>query len=86
MEKEKQEVTWGGIEELFATEVIEQSKRTVKHWFLAFLITLAALIGTNALWIYTFSSYEYVSQDGTGVNTINTGSQEDITIGSEDEN
>ena len=42
-----------------------------------------ALVGTNALWIYVFNSYEYVSQDGSGVNTINTGEQEDMNIGTE---
>lgn len=80
------ENTWEGIEKFFATEVLEQSKRNAKRWFIAWIITLAALIATNTYWIYVFNSYEYVYQDGTGVNSINTGNQEDIYYGTEDEN
>ena len=85
-EKETKKLYWDGIEQYFATQVIEQAKTSAKHWFVAWLITLAALIGTNAYWIYVFNSYEYVSQDGSGVNTINTGNQEDMSIGTENEN
>lgn len=74
---------WGELEEFFATHVISQAKATAKRWFVAWLITFMALVGTNALWIYVFNSYEYVSQDGSGVNTINTGEQEDMNIGTE---
>ena len=84
--KEEYENTWEGIEKFFATEVIEQSKRNAKRWFIAWIITLAALIATNTYWIYVFNSYEYVYQDGTGVNSINTGNQEEIYYGTEDEN
>lgn len=80
------ENTWEGIEKFLATEVIEQSKRNAKRWFIVWIITLAALIATNTYWIYVFNSYEYVYQDGTGVNSINTGNQEDIYYGTEDEN
>lgn len=69
-----------------ARSVIEQSKATTKKWFIAFLVTLAALVATNAAWLYVWQSYEYVSQDGTGVNAINTGNQENIDYGSENEN
>ena len=85
-EKETKKPYWDGIEQYFATQVIEQAKTSAKRWFVAWLITLAALIGTNAYWIYVFNSYEYVSQDGSGVNTINTGNQEDMSIGTENEN
>lgn len=74
---------WGELEDFLATQVIEQAKTSAKRWFIAWLITLMALIGTNAYWIYVFNSYEYVSQDGSGVNTINTGEQEDMSIGTE---
>lgn len=74
---------WSELEDFFATQVIEQAKTSAKRWFIAWLITLMALIGTNAYWIYVFNSYEYVSQDGSGVNTINTGEQEDMNIGTE---
>lgn len=72
--------------DVWANEIIDQSKRSAKRWFAAWLITLAALFATNTYWIYVINSYEYYSQDGEGVNTINTGHQEGVYIGTEDEN
>lgn len=83
IEKQKDKPTWEGLEQYFAVEVIDQSKRNAKHWFIAFLVTLAALIGTNAAWLYTAGTYDYVSQDGTGLNNINTGTQGDLENGTE---
>ncbi|CDC47082.1 putative uncharacterized protein [Clostridium sp. CAG:58] len=85
MDKENK-VSWDNLEQFFAVEVIEQSKKNAKRWFLAWIVTLAALIGTNAAWIYVAQSYEYVSQDGSGQNNINTGTQGDVTHGTENEN
>ena len=85
MDKENK-VSWDNLEQFFAVEVIEQSKRNAKRWFLAWIVTLAALIGTNAAWIYVAQSYGYVSQDGSGQNNINTGTQGDVTHGTENEN
>lgn len=85
MDKENK-VSWDNLEQFFAVEVIEQSKRNAKRWFVAWLVTLAALIGTNAAWIYVAQSYEYISQDGSGQNNINTGTQGDITHGTKNEN
>lgn len=84
MDKENK-VSWDNLEQFLAVEVIEQSKKNAKRWFVAWLVTLAALIGTNAAWIYVAQSYEYVSQDGSGQNNINTGTQGDITHGTENE-
>lgn len=36
----------------FAMEVLEQAKRNTKMWFVTWILTMAALIGTNAYWIY----------------------------------
>ena len=77
--------TWKDAENL-VSELILDSRAQAKRWFIAFLVTLAALFGTNIYWIYVFNSYEYVSQDGEGINTINTGNQEDMSIGTENEN
>ena len=85
MDKENK-VSWDNLEQFLAVEVIEQSKKNAKRWFVAWLVTLAALIGTNAAWIYVAQSYEYVSQDGSGQNNINTGTQGDVTHGTENEN
>lgn len=71
--------------ETLAKDVIDQAKHQAKMWFIAFIATFAALIGTNLYWIYEFTSYEYVSQDGSGFNSINTGHQEELNIGSENE-
>lgn len=76
--EEKKENKWNQIEEYFATQVIEQSKRTAKRWFIAWLITFVSLIGTNACWIYQWNSYDYIYQDSHGTNNINTGTQGDI--------
>lgn len=76
MDNEK--VTWNGLEKFFATEVIEQARSSAKRWFIAWLITLAALVGTNAAWLYVFSSYEYVYQDGAGQNNYNNNIDGDV--------
>lgn len=63
--------TWDDAEKL-VTEVFRDNQRQSKRWFVAFLITLAALVATNTYWIYVFNSYEYVSQDGEGYNYYNS--------------
>lgn len=85
MEEKKNQTTWEDAGK-FVSELISDARAQAKRWFIAFLVTLAALFGTNTYWIYVFNSYEYVSQDGEGINTINTGNQEDISIGTENEN
>lgn len=81
---EERQTTWKDAEK-FVSELIQDAQRQSKRWFIAFVATLVALVGTNAYWIYVFNSYEYVSQDGEGINTINTGNQEDINYGAESE-
>ena len=82
-EKQKQVTTMEGLERFFATELIEESKRTAKRWFAAWVITFAALIISNFVWLYVFQSYDYVSQDGSGVNTYETDINGDLN-GAED--
>ena len=82
-ETKKTEPSWKGLEEFFATQVIEQSRVAAKRWFIAWLITLAALLGTNAAWIYVFNSYEYVTQDGEGYNYYNSEIDGDVENGTE---
>lgn len=69
--EENKKPTWEGIEEFFATSVIQQAEKSAKRWFIAWIITLAALIGTNAYWIHMLNTYEYVYQDGAGENYYN---------------
>lgn len=54
-----------------------------KNKIIAYLIgviclLIIGLVGSNLYWIYQWNSYDYYSQDGDGINSINTGSQEGI--------
>lgn len=82
--EENKKPSWEGIEEFFATSVIQQAERSAKRWFIAWLITLAALIVTNAYWIYVLNSYEYVYQDGEGENYYNNEIGGDVENGTAD--
>lgn len=86
MEEKNKAAEWSQIEEYLATHVIEQAKRATKRWFIAWVITMVALVATNVYWIETMNSYEYVYQDSEGMNNINTGSQGDLMNESADEN
>lgn len=82
--EENKKPSWKGIEEFFATSVIQQAERSAKRWFIAWLITLAALIVTNSYWIYVLNSYEYVYQDGEGENYYNNEIGGDVENGTAD--
>lgn len=80
-------------ENSFAWVLIEQSKAQTKHakvltYIIAGLLVLSICgnIGQAIYSIYAWQSYEYVSQDGQGINNINSGSQGDLTSGTESEN
>ena len=76
--------TWNDAEK-FVSELIKDAQEQAKRWFIAFLVTLTALVGTNAYWIYQWNSYDYVSQDGEGYNYYNADVEGDIQNGSEDQ-
>lgn len=69
----------------FVSELIKDAQRQSKRWFIAFVVTLVALVGTNIYWIYQWNSYDYVSQDGEGYNYYNSDIEGDITNGAEDQ-
>lgn len=75
--QKKEEMSWPRVE-TWAVKIIEQSKDQAKRWFIAWLITLAALVGTNAAWLYVFNSYEYVYQNGEGQNNYNNNINGDV--------
>lgn len=81
---EENKITWSDAGK-FVSELIQDAQRQSKRWFIAFVVTLVALVGTNAYWIYVFNSYEYVSQDGEGYNYYNSDVEGDITNGSENQ-
>lgn len=66
------------------SEVLRDADRQSKRLFIAFLITLASLVGTNLYWIYQWNSYDYVSQDGEGYNYYNADVEGDIVNGAAD--
>ena len=76
--------TWNDAEK-FVSELIKDAQTQAKRWFIAFIATLVALVGTNIYWIYQWNSYDYVSQDGEGYNYYNADVEGDITNGSEDQ-
>lgn len=81
---EENKTSWNDAEK-FVSELLQDIQRQSKRWFIAFLVTLAALIGTNIYWIYQWNSYDYVSQDGEGYNYYNSDVEGDITNGSENQ-
>ena len=76
--------TWDDAGKM-VSELIRDIKSQSKRWFVAFLITLAALVGTNAYWIYQWNSYDYVSQDGEGYNYYNSDVEGSVTNGATDQ-
>lgn len=76
--------------ETLASEIIAESNRNAdrfhrnaRHWMIACIVAVVLLFATNACWLYVFQSYDFVSQDGEGINSINTGNQEEIDYGAE---
>lgn len=76
--------TWNDAEK-FVSELIKDAQEQAKRWFIAFIATLIALVGTNIYWIYQWNSYDYVSQDGEGYNYYNADVEGDIENGTENQ-
>lgn len=57
-----------------------RSERQIKRLWIALIIAIAAIVVTNIAWIYYESQFETISysQDGEGLNNINTGTQGDL--------
>lgn len=77
----------------WAEELVEQAKQQAYRYHVMFkicvgiiVLLIVALVATNAYWIHTFSSYEYIEQFSDGINSINTGTQGDIINESGGEN
>ena len=72
-----------------------RSERTIKRLIIALIISVVLLCGSNALWLYEWTRYDYVTtdtesetettytQDGGGINNINTGDQGDVKHGAD---
>lgn len=42
---------WTDIEVALATEIVEESRKKARKWFIAWLVTTAALVASNLAWI-----------------------------------
>lgn len=49
--KNKSQLTWADIEVALATEIVEESKKKSRKWFTAWIVTVAALVASNLVWI-----------------------------------
>lgn len=49
--KNENQLTWADIEVALATETVEESKKKSKRWFTAWIVTAAALVASNLVWI-----------------------------------
>ena len=49
--KSESQPTWADIEVALATEIVEESKKKSKRWFTAWIVTAAALVASNLVWI-----------------------------------
>ena len=43
--------TWTDIEVALATEIVEESRKKARKWFIAWLVTTSALVASNLAWI-----------------------------------
>ena len=52
-------------EQSLALEMLSELKKTTKRWFVASIILLIALVGTNVAWLIYESSFETVTETQT---------------------
>lgn len=64
----------------FASEILKQLKDNSKKLWIAIIVLIIALVGTNMAWLYVFQSYDYASyeQDGEGYNNVNVNNGGDV--------
>lgn len=49
--KNESQLTWADIEVVLATEIVEESKKKSRKWFTAWIVTAAALVASNLVWV-----------------------------------
>lgn len=91
----KEETTWNSLAMDIAKALKGREKAkdigltcmtVVSVGLIALSITLGVINYKNdCRWRELFSSYDFVSQDGTGINSVNSGEQGDLLNGSESE-
>lgn len=50
--KNESQLTWADIEVALATEIVEESKKKSRKWFIAWIVTAAALVASNLAWAF----------------------------------
>lgn len=80
MEKEKTNVPYV----VFEGEMARAERRDKRQW-IVIIVLIVALLASNIGWLVYESQFEtyYYSQDGEGLNNINTGEQGDVLYGPE---
>lgn len=78
MEEKKEEKSG-----FLATDLLSMLKKQLRALWVIIFLLLAALVGTNMAWLYVFQSYDYVSQDGDGVNYFDSRTEGDVYNGTE---
>ncbi len=73
LEKNKDEVN-GKL----TSEILADGRKREKRYIAIIVLLVVVFSAIFIYWMYIFNSYEYVSQDGSGINSINTGNQENI--------
>lgn len=69
-----------------------RSERHIKRLVIALVIAIILIFASNAIWLYAWCQYDYTSeeitytQDGEGMNNINTGTQGDVNNEPKDDN
>lgn len=86
MEKEKEILSEPVPYQVFQGEMA-RAERHIKRLWIALLVCLAILFGTNIGWLIfeaQFDTYYYeATQDGEGLNNINVGDQGDVIYGAD---
>lgn len=49
--KNENQPTWADIEVALATEIVEESKKKTRKWFITWLVTAVTLAASNLAWI-----------------------------------
>lgn len=60
--------------------IVSRQERTIKRLIIALIIAISLMFVTNCIWIYYEMQFETItySQDGEGINNVNTGTQGDV--------
>lgn len=72
-------------DESFALTLLREYSKTAHKWFIVSMVILCMWLATigGFLWFLNQYNFESYTQDGSGYNNINTGTQGDVNNGTE---